>query len=566
MSTCKMFHCLSLAWFETRINNEMRLSELVSGFGEDGRSRSASPPDICPFTTVNGITSATSRTGPPPSLRSPKFHLPLFFGSDRFMTCCAAAKISWASSRSCTRTEDLAYCLLGLLGVNMPLIYGEGSKAFVRLQQELIKSSDDNSILAWRRDACKSNAISSLNFAKAFNIGARLNSGCLAPAPASFSGLQSVKRCVSRSRKEAYYLTNQGLSIELDLYRCRTAKDTYLAPLDCAFGSPLKRTSSRGFTPKQRIPSKVFTPNQRRSSKTNKRPESLGLYLQRNLNTSFFERKLWPPASLLGAGVASSDGPPACSNEFESLPCFGTLSLETWEPVGRKRILLSTESLPIRIPPSGFRGRIYFPMITFSPLNFEISFGKTNLIGSSPVFRNIEPQDELYDLKRRHLWCHNFFNFHGVHYFAKVTVKSSERSPVQLAVIFTPLQGPSVAIWGWQNYLSQALDRSVMQDLASHRISSAQMQIDEHRVVRATIGPSRRDPGDHSSVELVVLRLALESPGDHVTPVISSSLDRSPSFSRLKPPDLPSETYIVCDFSTKTRPNTTQGAYTYHNR
>jgi hypothetical protein len=28
----------------------------------------------------------------------------------------------------------LAYCLLGIFGVNMPLLYGEGERAFLRLQ------------------------------------------------------------------------------------------------------------------------------------------------------------------------------------------------------------------------------------------------------------------------------------------------------------------------------------------------------------------------------------------------------------------------------------------------
>jgi len=45
-----------------------------------------------------------------------------------------AQRMSWASGRETTRTEDLAYCLLGIFGVNMPLLYGEGSKAFIRLQ------------------------------------------------------------------------------------------------------------------------------------------------------------------------------------------------------------------------------------------------------------------------------------------------------------------------------------------------------------------------------------------------------------------------------------------------
>ncbi|PVH97878.1 HET-domain-containing protein [Periconia macrospinosa] len=61
----------------------------------------------------------------------------------------AACKFSWAAERNTTRVEDAAYCLLGLLGVNMPLLYGEGDKAFVRLQQAVISASDDISMLSW---------------------------------------------------------------------------------------------------------------------------------------------------------------------------------------------------------------------------------------------------------------------------------------------------------------------------------------------------------------------------------------------------------------------------------
>ncbi|THU88009.1 HET-domain-containing protein, partial [Dendrothele bispora CBS 962.96] len=61
-----------------------------------------------------------------------------------------AQKMSWAASRETTRSEDMAYCLMGLFGVNMPPIYGEGGpKAFMRLQQEIIKYSEDRSIFAW---------------------------------------------------------------------------------------------------------------------------------------------------------------------------------------------------------------------------------------------------------------------------------------------------------------------------------------------------------------------------------------------------------------------------------
>ncbi|RBR21877.1 uncharacterized protein FIESC28_04720 [Fusarium coffeatum] len=57
--------------------------------------------------------------------------------------------MSWASMRQTTRLEDQAYSLLGLFDVNMPLIYGEGQKAFYRLQIEIMKLSNDDSLFAW---------------------------------------------------------------------------------------------------------------------------------------------------------------------------------------------------------------------------------------------------------------------------------------------------------------------------------------------------------------------------------------------------------------------------------
>jgi hypothetical protein len=61
---------------------------------------------------------------------------------------CVANKMSWASRRVTTRLEDRAYCMLGILGVHIPLLCGEGRNAFRRLQEELLKSSDDESVFA----------------------------------------------------------------------------------------------------------------------------------------------------------------------------------------------------------------------------------------------------------------------------------------------------------------------------------------------------------------------------------------------------------------------------------
>ncbi|KAI1862489.1 hypothetical protein JX265_009203 [Neoarthrinium moseri] len=59
-------------------------------------------------------------------------------------------RMSWASTRRTTRVEDMAYSLLGIFGVNMALIYGERERSFVRLQEEIIKITNDLSIFAWR--------------------------------------------------------------------------------------------------------------------------------------------------------------------------------------------------------------------------------------------------------------------------------------------------------------------------------------------------------------------------------------------------------------------------------
>ncbi|KAI6020594.1 hypothetical protein EDC04DRAFT_404610 [Pisolithus marmoratus] len=60
--------------------------------------------------------------------------------------------MSWAARRKTTRVEDRAYSLMGLFGVNMPMLYGEGEKAFQRLQLEIIRMSSDHSIFAWSTD------------------------------------------------------------------------------------------------------------------------------------------------------------------------------------------------------------------------------------------------------------------------------------------------------------------------------------------------------------------------------------------------------------------------------
>ncbi|KAI0810053.1 heterokaryon incompatibility protein-domain-containing protein [Xylaria sp. FL0064] len=55
-------------------------------------------------------------------------------------------RLRWAAGRVTTRVEDMAYCLIGLFDVNMPLLYGEGRKAFARLQLEILQRNYDSSV------------------------------------------------------------------------------------------------------------------------------------------------------------------------------------------------------------------------------------------------------------------------------------------------------------------------------------------------------------------------------------------------------------------------------------
>lgn len=64
-------------------------------------------------------------------------------------TVSVAQRMAWASRRETTRIEDEAYCLMGIFGVRLPVIYGEGPQAFARLQEEIMRRIPDQSLFAW---------------------------------------------------------------------------------------------------------------------------------------------------------------------------------------------------------------------------------------------------------------------------------------------------------------------------------------------------------------------------------------------------------------------------------
>ncbi|KAI1288641.1 heterokaryon incompatibility protein-domain-containing protein [Xylaria venustula] len=130
-----------------------------------------------------------------------------FFESGNFEDFSIAQRMSWASRRQTTRIEDEAYCLLGLFGVNMPLLYGEGEQAFVRLQQEIMKESDDQTIFAWGLRDPTSDSSSEHDY----------KGGVLAPSPKSFVGSGHIVRSTTAEIHRPYAETNKGLQISLPL-------------------------------------------------------------------------------------------------------------------------------------------------------------------------------------------------------------------------------------------------------------------------------------------------------------------------------------------------------------
>ncbi|THU92055.1 HET-domain-containing protein [Dendrothele bispora CBS 962.96] len=131
-----------------------------------------------------------------------------------------AQKMSWAASRETTRPEDMAYCLMGLFGVNMPPIYGEGGpRAFMRLQQEIIKYSEDRSIFAW---------VASQDYHR--------ERGLFASSPLEFasSGDVAASKPDDLGNKSAFSFGNNGLRIHLSLQSLPDlGKDVFLASLHC---------------------------------------------------------------------------------------------------------------------------------------------------------------------------------------------------------------------------------------------------------------------------------------------------------------------------------------------
>ena len=124
--------------------------------------------------------------------------IPILSGDHNLETASIAQRMSWAAKRKTSRLEDRAYSLMGMFGINIPLIYGEGETAFVRLQEEIIKVSDDHSIFAWK--------------SKNQN-----NGGLLATSPDAFEESADIilRHSPSITTNSPWTVSNKGINLEL---------------------------------------------------------------------------------------------------------------------------------------------------------------------------------------------------------------------------------------------------------------------------------------------------------------------------------------------------------------
>lgn len=141
-------------------------------------------------------------------------------------------RMSWASGRETTRVEDRAYCPLGLFDINMTMIYGEGSKAFLRLQEEIAKQSNDLSLFAWTPHPDRNGHPGRMYERQEYR-------GILARSLSEFSNCHNLVMCQNQmAPMKEFVMSNNGcLRIETPPTWLAHNPDIFLFSLDCSDGT-----------------------------------------------------------------------------------------------------------------------------------------------------------------------------------------------------------------------------------------------------------------------------------------------------------------------------------------
>ena len=156
----------------------------------------------------------------------------------------AAKRMSWAAGRKTSRIEDEAYCLMGLFGVSMPTIYGEGPEAFFRLQVEIRNKTQDQSLFVWGPSLSLMETVAgcpSKVFPAKDDFSFVYSSGLLARSPAAFAGSPEVAaldvedwaaRHNIETQLPRFNMTSYGMRATLPIARFPNRCDVALIPCD----------------------------------------------------------------------------------------------------------------------------------------------------------------------------------------------------------------------------------------------------------------------------------------------------------------------------------------------
>ncbi|OCK73847.1 hypothetical protein K432DRAFT_267518, partial [Lepidopterella palustris CBS 459.81] len=100
----------------------------------------------------------------------------------------------------------------------MPLLYVENEKTFRRLQEEIMKTTDDQSLFAWADPDLQQNQLT----------------GLLARQPKSFANLKNIHSMGIWGKGNVFGMTNRGIRVKF--YIIPTGEDSrnFVASLDCS--------------------------------------------------------------------------------------------------------------------------------------------------------------------------------------------------------------------------------------------------------------------------------------------------------------------------------------------
>ncbi|KAI6893871.1 hypothetical protein KC318_g9882 [Hortaea werneckii] len=277
-----------------------------------------------------------------------------------------AQRMSWAADRVTSRIEDRAYSLLGLFDVNIPLLYGEREKAFMRLQEEIIRRSPDESIFAWGCDMSVDETPGRL----------------LARSPTDFRGSSGIVYLGVFGRAKALQLDNQALR---GIFQVRYEGDgLWTAMLNC-------KDSKGGSIKLSVVPQDSFNYEERQSRPES--PERLEFYDPRRLSPLTHNR---------GIVAVAKSGHGFCSriSSSRAFPVPASRPVDAWGAPNAKEddveaMLLAYSDTKLRIVTSGtaYCGPLRLSVCPFK----EQDRGSLEISGAAPWGRILATADLAQD-------------------------------------------------------------------------------------------------------------------------------------------------------------------------